>query len=297
MSTSPTALAQPYTRAWAYVALTKPDVTFLILITTAAGYYMGARGPLDYWHMAQAVLGTALIGAGTSALNHYAERVADALMRRTANRPLPLGILQPREALVFGVALAAAGAAYLTATSGWLAAALGVATCLLYLGAYTPLKPRTPWSTFVGAFPGAVPPLIGWAAATGSLSVDAWILFAILFVWQFPHFYAIAWMYREDYARAGIKMLPVVDPAGDRTFRQVMAYSAALVPVSMLPAATGAASINYFYGAMLLSVLMALASLLASRSRTNQSAKWLMHATVAYLPILLGLLAAGKMLR
>ncbi len=301
MSSSPAALAQPSrsfaTRAWAYLALTKPDVTFLILITTAAGYYMAVRGPVDFLHMAQAVIGTALIGAGTSALNHYAERVADAKMRRTANRPLPLGVVQPREAMLFGAALAAAGAVYLALTSGWLASALGVTTCLTYLGAYTPLKSRTPWSTFVGAFPGAVPPLIGWAAARGSLSVDAWILFAILFVWQFPHFYAIAWMYREDYARAGIKMLPVVDASGDRTFRQIMAYSAALVPLSMLPAANGMASINYFYGAMLLSVLMALTGLWAARSRTNQSAKWLMHATVVYLPLLLGLLVAGKLPR
>src|SRR5882724_3351155 len=189
-------------RAGAYVALTKPDVSFLVLITTAAGYYMGARGPVNWLHMLQTVFATMLIAAGTAALNHYIERESDRYMRRTASRPLPSGQLQPREALVFGVALAIAGAADLWISSGALASVLGVITCLSYLLAYTPLKKRTVWATFVGAFPGAVPPMIGWAAASGSLDRGAWLLFGILFLWQFPHFHAIAWMYREDYSRA-----------------------------------------------------------------------------------------------
>jgi protoheme IX farnesyltransferase len=193
-------------RANAYVALTKPDVSFLVLMTTAAGYYMGARGPVNWLNMVQTVFATMLIAAGTAALNHYIERESDRYMRRTASRPLPSGALQPGEALAFGVALSIAGALDLYFTAGALAAGLGVATCLSYLLAYTPLKKRTVWATFVGAFPGAIPPMIGWVAASGSLDRGAWLLFGILFLWQFPHFHAIAWMYREDYARAGIQM-------------------------------------------------------------------------------------------
>ena len=198
-------------RANAYVALTKPDVSFLVLITTAAGYYMGVRGPISWLHMSHVIFGTLLIAGGTAALNHYVERESDRHMRRTASRPLPSGVLQPGRALAFGVALAVAGAVDLYLAAGALASGLGILTCLSYLFAYTPLKKRTVWATFVGAFPGAIPPMIGWVAATGSLDRGAWLLFGILFLWQFPHFYAISWMYREDYARAGIMMLPVVD--------------------------------------------------------------------------------------
>ena len=222
-------------RANGYVSLTKPDVSFLVLMTTAAGYYMGARGPIAWLHMIHAVFGTMLIAAGTAALNHYIERESDRHMRRTASRPLPSGVLQPREALVFGLALASAGAVDLYVAAGALASGLGMATCLSYLLAYTPLKKRTVWATFIGAFPGAIPPMIGWVAATGSLDRGAWLLFGILFLWQFPHFHAIAWMYREDYARAGIMMLPVVDREGSRTFRQIILYAVALVGVSLLP--------------------------------------------------------------
>jgi len=206
-------------RANAYVALTKPDVSLLVLMTTAAGYYMGTRGPVDWLNLVHTVFGTMLIAGGTAALNHYLERETDRHMRRTASRPLPSGLLRPAQALWFGLALAVAGAVDLSIVGGWMASLLGVITCLSYLLAYTPLKKRTVWATFVGAFPGAVPPMIGWAAAAGRLDKGAWLLFLILFLWQFPHFHAISWMYREDYARAGIQMLPVVDPDGRRTFR------------------------------------------------------------------------------
>jgi protoheme IX farnesyltransferase len=290
----PTALAPAYPRTLGYLSLTKPDVTFLVVITTWAGYYMAATGPLDWLHLAHALLGTTMIGAGTSALNHYFERRSDAQMRRTANRPLPSGVLHPGEALAFGVLLAAGGAAYLGLAVNWLTSLLGVITCVSYLGAYTPLKKHTTLATFIGAFPGAVPPLMGWAAVRGTLSVEGWILYAILFVWQFPHFLAIAWMYREDYARAGIRMLPVVDQAGDATFRQILAYSAALIPTSLLPAVAGMAGIAYFYLALLLGVVMMQVSLWAARTRSNQRAKWLMHATVIYIPLLLALLMWQK---
>src|SRR3982075_137259 len=284
-------------RANAYVALTKPDVSFLVLMTTAAGYYMGVRGPVGWLHMIHAVFGTMLIAAGTAALNHYIERESDRYMRRTASRPLPSGQLQPWEALLFGVGLAVAGAADLWISSGWLASTLGMLTCLSYLLAYTPLKKRTVWATFVGAFPGAVPPMIGWVAASGSLDRGAWLLFAILFFLQFPHFPAIAWMYREDYARAGILMLPVVDHNGTRTFRQIVWFAAGLVAVSLLPALLGLAGVLYFFGALVVSTALVQVALWAASTKTNVRAKWLMHATVLHIPLLLALMAYDKIPR
>ena len=284
-------------RSGAYVALTKPDVSFLVLTTTAAGYYMGSRGPVNWLHMIQTIFGTMLIAAGTAALNHYIERESDRTMRRTASRPLPSGTLRPREALIFGVALSLAGALYLYFAAGALPAALGSATCLAYLLAYTPLKKRTVWATFVGAFPGAIPPMIGWVAASGRLDPGAWLLFAILFFWQFPHFYAIAWMYREDYARAGILMLPVVDRDGSRTFRQIQVTAVVLVGVSLLPAIAGLDGKIYFFGALALSVALLQVCVWAASAKTNLRARWLMHATVAYIPLLLGLMVYDKILR
>jgi len=297
MSTVRTAELTLSSRASAYVTLTKPDVSFLVLMTTAAGYYMGVRGPVNWLHMLRTVFGTMLIAAGTAALNHYIERDSDRYMRRTASRPLPSGIMQPREALLFGLALCVAGAVDLYFSAGLLASGLGVATSLSYLLAYTPLKRKTVWATFVGAFPGAIPPMIGWVAATGSLDRGAWLLFAILFLWQFPHFHAIAWMYREDYARAGILMLPVVDPQGTRTFRQIILYAVALVGVSLLPAMMGLAGILYFFGALVTSTALVQVCLWAASNRTNARAKWLMHATVLHIPVLLGLMVVDKIPR
>ena len=297
MSTARTTELALGSRANAYVALTKPDVSFLVLMTTAAGYYMGARGPVNWLNMVQTVFATMLIAAGTAALNHYIERDSDRYMRRTASRPLPSGVLQPQEALVFGVALSVAGALDLYFTAGPLACGLGVATCLSYLLAYTPLKKRTVWATFVGAFPGAIPPMIGWVAATGSLDRGAWILFGILFFWQFPHFHAIAWMYREDYARAGIQMLPVVDPEGKRTYRQIVFTAAALIVVSLLPAIVGLTGVLYFFGALVVCVGLLQVCLWAAALKTNVRAKWLMHATVMHIPLLLGLMVYDKIPR
>jgi len=297
MSTIRTADLTLASRANAYVALTKPDVSLLVLITTAAGYYMGVRGPVSWLHMSHVIFGTLLIAGGTAALNHYLERESDRYMRRTASRPLPSGVLQPGRALAFGVALAMAGAVDLYLAAGLLACSLGVLTCLSYLLAYTPLKKRTVWATFVGAFPGAVPPLIGWAAATGSLDRGAWLLFGILFLWQFPHFYAISWMYREDYARAGILMLPVVDREGIRTFRQIILYATALVGVSLLPAVLGLAGVVYFFGALVVCTALVQVCLWAASNKTNARAKWLMHATVLHIPVLLGLMIYDKLPR
>ena len=300
MSTAPQAAEMAGARANrlnAFVALTKPDVSFLVLMTTGAGYYMGVRGPVSWVQLGLVVFATMLIAAGTAALNHYIERESDRHMRRTAKRPLPRGILKPWEALVFGVALCVVGAWDLYHVGGVLPCALGVATSVAYLVAYTPLKKRTVWATFVGAIPGAIPPMIGWTAATGKLDEGAWLLFGILFVWQFPHFHAISWMYREDYARAGILMLPVVDKEGTRTYRQIVLYAAGLVAVSLLPSIVGLAGVLYFFGALVTCVALVQVCLWAAHSKSNSRAKWLMHVTVLHIPVLLGLMMWDKLPR
>jgi heme o synthase len=295
MSETRTDALSGFAKPWSYVALAKPDVTFLVVITTLAGFYLGSRGPLNWGLLLQTVFGTMLVAGGTAALNQYVEREADAVMRRTASRPLPAGDLQPRQVLIFGVSTIIAGAAWLAIGVNVLSSLVALATCVLYLGLYTPLKSRTTLSTAVGAIPGALPPMIGWAAARGSLSLGGWVLFAILFFWQFPHFMAIAWMYREDYARAGIRMLPTVDRKGDATFRQIICTSAILVWVSALPSVVGMAGMHYFFGALILGMLLLQVGLWANRSRTNVRAKWLMHATVAHIPILLAWLVLDKL--
>jgi heme o synthase len=288
-----TALEKP----WAYVTLTKPDVSFLVVITTVAGFYLGSNGPLDWVLLLHTVCGTTLVAGGTAALNQYFERDRDALMRRTSFRPLPTGQLQPTEALIFGLGTIVLGASWLALAVSGLTCLLALATSALYLGIYTPLKTRTTLATTIGAFPGAIPPLIGWAAAHGSLSLGGWVLFAILFFWQFPHFMAIAWMYRDDYARAGIKMLPTVDPKGDATFGQIVSMAGALIPISILPASVGMVGLQYFFGAVILGLLLFAVSLWANRARTTTRAKWLMHATVAYIPFLLAWMIFGKFVR
>jgi heme o synthase len=284
-------------RLHAYGTLAKPDVTFLVIMTTVAGFYAGSRGPLDLLLLIHTVLGTTLVAAGTAALNHYAERESDTQMRRTSTRPLPSGTIQAGHAFWFGAILITVGVVYLGFFSTFLAGLLALLTTTLYLGVYTPLKTKTSLATFIGAFPGAIPPLIGWAAAHGSLSLGGWILFAILFFWQFPHFLAIAWMYREDYARAGIQMLPVVEPSGDRTYRQIIGTAAVLVPVSLLPTVIGMTGVGYFFGALVLGMALLQMCLWADRSRTNLRAKWLMHASVIYIPLLLGLMIVDRVPR
>jgi protoheme IX farnesyltransferase len=284
-----------WARTAAFWALAKPDVTLLVVLTTALGYCAASRGPLDWLALTNVVFGTLLLSAGTAALNQYVERALDSQMRRTASRPLPSGILSPREALVFSLSLVLAGLCYLFLRANPLSALLGTCSAITYLALYTPLKTRTPWCTFVGAFPGAVPPLIGWAAARNSLDAPAWLLFAILFVWQFPHFLSIAWIYREDYARAGIRMWPVVDPSGRSTFRQIVGYSVGLILASLLPAIAGMAGVPYLFGALLLGLALLQMSLWTAREQTNRSAMWLMHSTVIHIPLLMVLLVLDKL--
>lgn len=276
-----------------YLCLTKPEVTFLVLIATALGGFMAVGSP-DLLLLCHAVFGTALVAGGTAALNHYIEREHDAKMRRTANRPLPSGRLSAPEVLTFGLGISVAGIVYLAVLVNWLTSLLGLVTLLSYLFVYTPLKRRTTWATFVGAFPGAAPVLMGWAAMTGSLSLGAWALYALLFVWQFPHFLAIAWMYREDYARAGMLMLPARDPQGDAAFRQILGYSLLLVPVSLLPTLLGMTGSVYLWSVAVLGLGFLYFAWRASRDRTKLGAKMLLHVTVIYLPVVYAVMVANK---
>ena len=273
-------------RVAAYAELTKPRITFLIVLTSAAGFVLASRGPVDYVALVSALFGIGLLSSGIATLNQYAERDLDGLMRRTANRPLPAGRLAPWEALAFGAGTTIAAEAYLLIVVNPLTALLGLTVIAGYVFAYTPLKTRTSLSTLVGAFPGAVPPLIGWSAARGSISLEGWVLFAILFLWQFPHFLAIAWMYREDYSRAGILMLPVVEPNGRVTAQQIVAYTLMLLPVSLLPVALGMAGTIYLFGAVVLGLLFLYTSLRTAFSMSRQSARRLLLASVLYLPLL-----------
>jgi protoheme IX farnesyltransferase len=281
-------------RLAAYAELTKPRITFLIVLTSAAGFALASPGQINYGALAGAMFGIALLSSGIATLNQYMERDLDALMRRTADRPLPSGKLFPWEALCFGVGLTVLAEFYLTILVNPLTGLLGLTVIAGYLFAYTPLKTRTTLSTMVGAFPGAVPPLIGWAAARGELSIEAWVLFAILFLWQFPHFLAIAWMYREDYGRAGILMLPVVEPDGRVTAQQIVVYTVLLLPVSLLPAALGISGRIYLYGAIVLGLLFLYSSLRAAFSKSRQEAKRLLLASVIYLPLLFILMVINR---
>ncbi|MGA8030331.1 MAG: heme o synthase [Bryobacteraceae bacterium] len=274
----------------AYLELTKPRVTWLIVMSTAIGYFFGHAGHWAPWALLHSLIGTALIASGTAALNQWYERDADGHMRRTQMRPLPSGRLTPNQALWFGIALAVLGGLELGFGVNWLASGLGIGTLFMYLFLYTPLKQKTWWSTTVGAFPGAMPPLIGYAAAAGKLSADAWVLAAILFLWQFPHFYAIAWMYREDYSRAGIKMLPVLEPDGESTARQILLYSVLLIPISLLPKWMGMTGTIYMIGAIALGLLYLYSGVRVSFDRTKPRARKVLLASVLYLPLLYGLM-------
>lgn len=279
-----------------YWALTKPEVNFLVLVSTLVGFDWASPHPFLWTLLVHTLLGTLLVASGTATLNQYLERHADSEMRRTARRPLPAGRVRPAQALAFGLLLSAIGGWYLWKMVNGLASLLALLTLASYLLLYTPLKRRTPLCTLVGAFPGAMPPLIGWAAARGSLSWPAWVLYAIVFLWQFPHFLAIAWMYREDYARAGLRMLPGSDPAGrDRTTsREIIGCSLALVPVSLVPVFTGQAGLIYFTGALFLGIGLLICGARLAVTRSNVLARQLLAASVIYLPLLFGLMMVDK---
>jgi len=277
-----------YSVATDYWALTKPEINFLIAIATFAGFYVGRPAQLQdfpFVLLIHTLLGTLLVASGAGALNQYLERRFDAQMRRTRRRPLVTGSLEPSSALWFGVLLSFAGALYLAAAVNVLASLLAVLTLGSYLALYTPLKRTTPLCTVVGALPGAMPPLIGWAAASGKLSLQAWVLYAMLFLWQFPHFMAIAWMYRDDYSRAGYLVLPRGEQRGRFMSWQALVASLALIPVSLSPTVIGGASLFYFLGACILSSGLFYYSVRLAFQRSNVAARRLLMASIVYLPL------------
>ena len=268
-----------------FVALTKPEITFLVLLATAVGSIM-ASASVDLLSLFHAPLGTALLASGAAALNQYLERLHDARMRRTANRPLPAGRMTPQEALYFGMGLSVAGTLYLALSENYLTAMIGLIALLSYLFVYTPLKRRTHLCTLIGAFPGAAPVLMGWSSVQGNLAPQAWLLYATLFLWQFPHFLAIAWLYREDYSQAGMLMLADNDTKSGSTFRQMWIASLALIIASLAPSLIGMTGKLYLYFALLFGVGLLFFVQRAASIRSKRAARQLVHATVIYLPLL-----------
>jgi protoheme IX farnesyltransferase len=289
------ALAAAGNKVAAYISLTKPRIVVMVLVTVGVGFLLGARGSAHPATLSLTLLGTALVAGGASTLNQWMERARDARMRRTANRALPRGRVGAVEAALFGVGLGLAGTAVLLLGANRLAAAVAVSTLLLYVLVYTPLKPWTTLNTAIGAIPGALPPVIGWAAATETLGIEALSLFLIVFLWQFPHFLAIAWIYREDYARGGLRMLPEVDPHGALTGRQATTYALALLPAGLLPATIGLAGPFYFVGALVLSVFYLVAAIRFWTCVSETTARRLLRMSFVYLPAVLLLLVLNPM--
>lgn len=282
-------------RALDFVALTKPRLNLLVLLTTVAGLYLASPEGVALTLVAHTLIGTALVAGGAAALNQVWERETDRRMRRTSSRPLPRGRLGVAEGTWFGVLLAVAGIVDLALGATVAAAAVATATLVSYVLVYTPLKTRTSLATIVGAVPGALPPVIGWAAATGDITLPAIVLFGIVFFWQMPHFLAIAWMYKDDYRNAGIPLLPVVEPDGRRTGRQAVLYTATLWPVSLLPALVGLAGASYSAVATSLGIVFIYLSVVFARERSHESARQLFLFSITYLPLLLGALVADRL--
>lgn len=279
-----------------YFELTKPRITWLILMSTAVGYYFGIASwrDVNWVSLLHTILGTGLIASGTAALNQWYEREADQQMRRTNRRPIPSGRVTAGRALIFGAALSVAGFVELWLGVNLLSGLLGALTLLSYLFLYTPLKQKSWISTTVGAVPGAMPPMIGFAASAGVITFEAWVLFSILFLWQFPHFYSIAWMYREDYARAGIRMLPVVEPSGRSTARQIVICGIALIPVSLAPSMVGMTGWIYLIGAFALGCYFLYSGVRVALDRTVLRARTVLLVSVVYLPLLYGLMLVDR---
>jgi protoheme IX farnesyltransferase len=290
------ALAIPAARSRAtdFVALAKPRLNLLVVASSLAGYVMAGGDIANAVLVMSSVIGTALVAGGASAFNQVIERGPDSLMRRTRLRPVPDGRLQPGESVIFAALTSTAGVVLLAVAVNALAAAVALATLLIYTLIYTPMKRRTSFSTVVGAIPGALPPVIGWAAARGSLSQGAWVLFAIVFLWQLPHFLAIAWMYRDDYARAGFPMLPVIEPDGRSTGRQAIFYCAALLPVSLAPTLIGITNTAYFAAALALGLIFLGLTFKFARTRAAVDARRLFFGSIIYLPVLWILMIAGR---
>lgn len=281
-------------RLSAYIELTKPRIAFMLVLTSAAGFYLGNTGSFDWALFSNAMIGIALLAFGVASLNQYLERYTDILMTRTAERPLPSGRLSANEALIFGILQCLVAEIYLASLVNLLTATLGIVVILGYVLIYTPLKTRSSACTAIGAIPGAMPPLMGWTAATGDITIAAWSLFVIQFLWQFPHFLAIAWMYREQYAKAGILMLPVLEPEGRITARQIVSFAFMLLAASLAPFFLGFAGVIYLAGASILGIWFFAESIRFAVRRTNEIARRLLLVSVVYLPLLFLLLVLTK---
>ena len=281
-------------RAADYFELAKPRVVLMVLITALVGFYLGSAEVPNYLRLLQMLFGTALTAGGTLALNQYLERDTDALMERTRRRPLPDGRVQPRDALWFGIAIVLAGLIYLALAVNVMSSLVTAFITLSYLVLYTPMKPRSSLCMLVGAVPGALPPVIGWVAARGSLDLTAWVLFAIMFLWQVPHTLAIARLYCADYAKARIQFLPVIEPDGESTNRQIVSHSAALLAVSLLPTLLGAAGAVYFAVAFILGVVFLVFGIRLVMQSTLKRARQLLFASLIYLPVLLLVMALDR---
>lgn len=279
---------------WDYFELTKPNVIWLILMSTIVGFYLGSPSPLHFTQLLHTLFATALLAAGCGALNQWWERDLDGRMKRTENRPLPSGRVTANGSLWFGLAVSVGGVLYLAALVNAFSAWIGTATVISYVAIYTPLKVRSPLATFVGALPGASPLLLGWTAATNTVDLGGWVLFSILFLWQFPHFYAIGWLYRDEYRRAGIQMLPVIEKDGASTGRHVVLYGFNLIPVSAAPWMLGFAGPVYGTAAVVLGCLYLAAGVRMARQRTEENARMLLRVSVVYLPLLYLFLVADK---
>lgn len=288
MAVSHHTLAVPFasSRRGDYLQLTKPRLNLLVVFTTAGGYWLGAGGYVDAGLLLHTIVGTALVAGGSAAFNQLYERDVDALMTRTRNRPLADGRVSPASAFWFGLALCALGLLQLALLVNMLSAVVAFATLVTYVLVYTPMKRVTSFSTVVGAVPGALPAVIGWAAATNTLSREAWLLFAIIFLWQMPHFLALAWLFREEYERAGFPVLPVVEPSGRSTAKQTVLYTAALLPVSLAPALTGLAGPLYFAVALVLGVAFLVLALRFARDLHRRTARQLFLGSLIYLPLI-----------
>ena len=286
MKSSVSAVSAAPSRSHDLVALAKPRLNLLVVVSAVAGYVMASGDTHDVWRLLSMTAGTALVAGGASAFNQILERGPDALMRRTRLRPMPDGRLAPREAWIFGAVLTLAGLGILAVGANLLSALVAFVTMASYAAVYTPLKRYSSFATVVGAIPGALPPVIGWAAALDELSQGAWVLFGILFLWQLPHFLAIAWIYREDYARAGFPMLPVIDADGRSTGRQAVVYALALLPLSLAPTLVGMAGPIYFGGALVLSLAFVALSIRFGISRSVPDARRLFFGSIIYLPLL-----------
>jgi heme o synthase len=281
-------------RAHDFVALAKPRLNFLVVVSALAGFVMAGGDTSNVPLLLMALAGTGLVAGGASAFNQVIERGPDALMRRTRLRPLPDGRLHARESLVFATLTSGAGILVLAIGANVLSAVVALATLVTYVALYTPLKRVTSFATVIGAIPGALPPVIGWAAARDAVPQGAWVLFGIVFLWQLPHFLAIAWIYRDDYARAGFPMLPVIEPDGRSTARQACAYAAALLPLSLAPTLVGMTGTDYFYGALALTLLFLGLTLQFARTRSIPDARRLFFGSIVYLPLLWIVMIAGR---